>query len=237
MWKASFVYFFAVYSFLFLCNHIKMTAMTDLHALYEAILGGKLEPAVEVTKQAIAEGVGPQQIINDYMIPAMEEIGARFEAGQAFVPNLLMSARAMKGSLDLVKPLLRGDNTASMGKVVIGTVKGDLHDIGKNLVASMLEGCGFEVINLGVDVSSDKFIEAVKEHNANIICMSALLTTTMNYMKEVVAAVEAAQLKDKVKIMVGGAPLTEGFARSIGADGYSSNANAAVALARNLMGA
>ena len=211
--------------------------MTDLHALYEAILGGKLEPAVEVTKQAIAEGVEPQQIINDYMIPAMEEIGARFEAGQAFVPNLLMSARAMKGSLDLVKPLLRGDNTASRGKVVIGTVKGDLHDIGKNLVASMLEGCGFEVINLGVDVSSDKFIEAVKEHDANIICMSALLTTTMNYMKEVVAAVEAAQLKDKVKIMVGGAPLTEGFARSIGADGYSSNANAAVALARNLMGA
>ena len=167
----------------------------------------------------------------------MEEIGARFEAGQAFVPNLLMSARAMKGSLDIVKPLLRGDSTASVGKVVIGTVKGDLHDIGKNLVASMLEGCGFEVINLGVDVSSDKFVEAVREHDANIICMSALLTTTMNYMKEVVAAVEAAQLKDRVKIMVGGAPLTEGFARSIGADGYSSNANAAVTLARSLMGA
>ena len=211
--------------------------MTHLHALYEAIFGGKLEPAVEVTQQAIAEGIEPQQIINDYMIPAMEAIGARFEAGQAFVPNLLMSARAMKGSLDLVKPLLRGDNTVSMGKVVIGTVKGDLHDIGKNLVASMLEGCGFEVINLGVDVSCDKFVEAVKEHDADIICMSALLTTTMNYMKEVVAAVEAAQLKDKVKIMVGGAPLTEGFARSIGADGYSPNANAAVVLARNLMGA
>ncbi|MBE5033390.1 corrinoid protein [Gallalistipes aquisgranensis] len=211
--------------------------MTDLHALYEAILGGKLEPAVEVTNQAIAEGAEPQKIINEYMIPAMEEIGARFEAGQAFVPNLLMSARAMKGSLDIVKPLLRGDSTASVGKVVIGTVKGDLHDIGKNLVASMLEGCGFEVINLGVDVSSDKFVEAVREHDANIICMSALLTTTMNYMKEVVAAVEAAQLKDRVKIMVGGAPLTEGFARSIGADGYSSNANAAVTLARSLMGA
>ena len=211
--------------------------MTDLHALYEAILGGKLEPAVEVTNQAIAEGAEPQKIINEYMIPAMEEIGARFEAGQAFVPNLLMSALAMKGSLDIVKPLLRGDSTASVGKVVIGTVKGDLHDIGKNLVASMLEGCGFEVINLGVDVSSDKFVEAVREHDANIICMSALLTTTMNYMKEVVAAVEAAQLKDRVKIMVGGAPLTEGFARSIGADGYSSNANAAVTLARSLMGA
>ena len=122
-----------------------------------------------------------------------------------------------------------------MGKVVIGTVKGDLHDIGKNLVASMLEGCGFEVINLGVDVSSDKCVEAVKEHNANIICMSALLTTTMNYMKEVVAAVEAAGLKDQVKIMIGGAPLNMNFANQIGADGYSDNANSAVQTAKELM--
>ncbi|WP_230312443.1 corrinoid protein [Alistipes senegalensis] len=165
----------------------------------------------------------------------MEEIGARFEAGQAFVPNLLMSARAMKGSLDIVKPLLKGDSTTTIGKVVIGTVKGDLHDIGKNLVASMLEGCGFEVINLGVDVPSEKFVEAVKEHHADIICMSALLTTTMNCMKEVIAAIKAAGLRDKVKIMVGGAPLSEGFAQSIGADGFSSNANGAVTLARNLM--
>ena len=128
--------------------------MTNLNELYEAILNGKLEQAQEVTRQAIAEGVDPQSIINNYMVKGMEEIGARFEAGKAFVPNLLMSARAMKGSLELLKPLLKGDRSSSAGKVVIGTVKGDLHDIGKNLVASMLEGCGFEVINLGVDVSS-----------------------------------------------------------------------------------
>lgn len=209
--------------------------MTNLNELYEAILNGKLEQAQSVTNAAIAEGVSPQTIIEGYMIKGMEEIGARFEAGKAFVPNLLMSARAMKGSLEILKPLLKGGQSTSAGKVVIGTVKGDLHDIGKNLVASMLEGCGFEVINLGVDVSSEKFIEAVRENDANIICMSALLTTTMNYMKEVVAAVEASGLKGKVKVMVGGAPLTNDFAAAIGADGFSSNANEAVSLARRLV--
>jgi corrinoid protein of di/trimethylamine methyltransferase len=209
--------------------------MSDLNNLYDAVLTGNLNLAVSTTQEAIAEGIAPQEIINGYMIKAMEEMGARFESGKAFVPNLLMAARAMKGSLDLLKPLLKGDTSSSMGKVVIGTVKGDLHDIGKNLVASMMEGCGFEVINLGVDVSSEKFVEAVKEHNADIICMSALLTTTMNYMKEVVAAVEAAGLKDKVKIMVGGAPLSNSFASQIGADGYSDNANSAVQKARELM--
>lgn len=211
--------------------------MTNLNELYEAILGGKLEPAQAVTQQAIAEGIEPQSIINDYMVKGMEEIGARFEAGKAFVPNLLMSARAMKGCLELLKPLLKGDNSTSAGRVVIGTVKGDLHDIGKNLVASMLEGCGFEVINLGVDVSSDKFIDAAKANHADIICMSALLTTTMNYMKEVIAAVKASGLRDQVKVMVGGAPLNNDFAVAIGADGYSSNANDAVALARRLVNA
>ena len=211
--------------------------MTNLNELYEAILGGKLEQAQAVTQQAIAEGIEPQSIINDYMVKGMEEIGARFEAGKAFVPNLLMSARAMKGCLELLKPLLKGDSSTSAGRVVIGTVDGDLHDIGKNLVASMLEGCGFEVINLGVDVSSDKFIDAAKANHADIICMSALLTTTMNYMKEVIAAVKASGLRDQVKVMVGGAPLNNDFAVAIGADGYSSNANDAVALARRLVNA
>lgn len=211
--------------------------MTNLNELYEAILGGKLEQAQAVTQQAIVDGIEPQYIINDYMVKGMEEIGARFEAGKAFVPNLLMSARAMKGCLELLKPLLKGDNSKSAGRVVIGTVKGDLHDIGKNLVASMLEGCGFEVINLGVDVSSEKFIDAAKTNQADIICMSALLTTTMNYMKEVIAALEASGLKGKVKVMVGGAPLNNDFAVAIGADGYSSNANDAVALARRLVNA
>ena len=211
--------------------------MANLDGLYEAILTGNLNLSVSTTRDAIAEGINPQRIINDYMVKAMEEIGARFESGKAFVPNLLMSARAMKGSLDLLKPLLKSDGSQSAGKVVIGTVKGDLHDIGKNLVASMLEGCGFEVINLGVDVSSERFIEAVKEHNADVICMSALLTTTMNYMKEVVAALEAAGLKDKVKIMIGGAPLSQSFADQIGANGYSDNANSAVQLAKMLIAA
>lgn len=209
--------------------------MSDLNNLYEAILTGNLNLAVTTTQEAITEGINIQEIINDYMIKGMEEMGQRFQDGRAYVPNLLMSARAMKGSLDLLKPLLKGDTSSSMGKVVIGTVKGDLHDIGKNIVAFMLEGCGFEVINLGVDVSSDKFVDAVKEHNADIICMSALLTTTMTYMKEVVDAIEAAGLKNKVKIMIGGAPVSQSFATKIGATGFSDNANTAVQKAKELM--
>ncbi|WP_029901957.1 corrinoid protein [Prevotella sp. 10(H)] len=211
--------------------------MADLDKLYEAVLGGKLEPAVAVTNEAISEGADPQSIINEHMIPAMEEIGKRFEQGSAFVPNLLMSARAMKGCLDILKPLMAGSETASKGKIVIGTVKGDLHDIGKNLVAAMLEGCGFEVVNIGVDVPREKFVDALKESKADILCMSALLTTTMSYMKDVVDAIVESGLRDCVKIMVGGAPLNENFARSIGADGYSTNANGAVVLAKSLMNA
>lgn len=211
--------------------------MVDLNLLYEAILNGKLEQAVDVTNQAIADGVEPQAIINGYMIKAMEEVGQCFQRGEAFVPNLLMAARAMKGSLDILKPLMKGDTSNILGKVVIGTVKGDLHDIGKNLVASMLEGCGFEVINLGVDVPSEKFIAAIKENNADILCLSALLTTTMNYMKDVIEALKADGLRDKVKVMVGGAPVTALFAEQVGADGYSEDASEAVALARRLVSA
>ena len=211
--------------------------MNNLNELYDAILVGKLEDAVKVTKIAVEEGMTPHEIINQYMIKAMEEIGSRFEAGKVFVPNLLMSARAMRGALDVLKPLMQGQGDSYIGKIVIGTVKGDLHDIGKNLVASMFEGCGFEVINLGVDVSSDKFISAALENKADLICMSALITTTMNYMKEVVAAVEASELKGKVKIMVGGAPVNDAFAKAIGADAYTSNANAAVVMAKKLIAA
>lgn len=207
----------------------------NLTQLYDAILNGRLEEGIAAAKAAIDEGTDPQIIINQYMVKAMEEIGARFEAGKAFVPNLLMSARAMKGVLGLLKPLLTVGTTTSAGTIVIGTVKGDLHDIGKNLVASMLEGCGFEVVNLGVDVSGERFVEAAREHRADIVCMSALLTTTMNYMREVTAAFKASDLAVKPRIMVGGAPLTEAFAAEIGADGYSSNANGAVVLARRLM--
>ena len=211
--------------------------MADLESLYEGILKGKLDVAKAVTTEAIAENVDPQEIINGYMSRAMEDIGKRFEEGKAFVPELLMAARAMKGALDLLKPLMKGAASHRLGKVVIGTVKGDLHDIGKNLVASMLEGCGFEVINLGTDISSEKFITAIKENQAQILCLSALLTTTMNYMQEVIDALEKTGIRQEVKVMIGGAPVSESFARQIGADGYSDNANAAVTLAKSLLSA
>lgn len=209
--------------------------MADLVKLYESILAGKLEPAVEVTHQVIEEGLNIQDVINDYMIKAMEEIGDRFQNQKAFVPELLMAARAMKGSLDLLKPHLQGENTVIIGKIVIGTVAGDLHDIGKNLVASMFEGCGFEVVNLGVNISAAKFIEAVKAEKPDILCLSALLTTTMTNMRDVIQALEKEGLRDKVKVMVGGAPVNQMFADEIGADGYTPNANAAVIKAKELL--
>lgn len=209
--------------------------MAELKILFDSIVAGKLEPAVEVTKEAIAEGLEPSAIINDHMIKAMEEIGQRFQDGKAYVPELLMAARAMKGSLDLLKPLLKGEKSATVGKILIGTVKGDLHDIGKNLVASMLEGCGFEVINMGVDISAEKFITAIRDEKPDILCMSALLTTTMSYMKDVIDALAQEGLRNQVKVMVGGAPVNEKFALQIGADGYSTNANSAVVKAKELM--
>ena len=201
--------------------------------LYEAIYKGMAPLAKGAVQEALDQGKTPQAIIDDSMIPAMEAIGADFESGRAFVPNLLLSARSMKMALDILKPLMMAEQTTSLGTAVIGTVKGDLHDIGKNLVASMLEGRGFKVINLGADVSKERFVEAVRENDADLLCLSALLTTTMEYMKEVVDAVREAGLD--VKIMVGGAPLNAAFAAKIGADGYSSNANDAVTLAKKLL--
>ena len=201
--------------------------------LYQAIFKGLAPLAKTAVQESLDSGKTPQDIIDESMIPAMEAIGQEFEAGRVFVPNLLLSARAMKSALDILKPLMIAGQTTALGTVVIGTVKGDLHDIGKNLVASMLEGRGFKVINLGTDVSKERFIEAAKENNADIICLSALLTTTMDYMKEVVEAVRADGLD--IKVMVGGAPLNAEFAASIGADGYSSNANEAVQVAKKLL--
>lgn len=209
--------------------------MAEFPQLHDAILTGNLNNAVAATKEAIAAGAEPGDLVNNYMIKAMEDIGAKFEAGQAYVPNLLMAARAMKGSLELLKPMMQGSGVTSMGKIVIATVKGDLHDIGKNLVASMLEGCGFEVINLGVDQSDQKIVDAVNQHHPDILALSALLTTTMGNMKVVIDALTTAGLRDSVKIMVGGAPISEAFAKEIGADGYSANANEAVALAKSLV--
>jgi corrinoid protein of di/trimethylamine methyltransferase len=209
--------------------------MTPTERLFQAILAGKSDEATAATKDAIAQGLAPQDLINGQMIRAMGEVGQRFQDGKAFVPQLLMAGRAMKAALEQLKPMMAGATSTSLGKVVIGTVKGDLHDIGKNLVASMLEGCGFEVVNIGIDVSADKFIEAIKENQPDILCMSALLTTTMGYMKEVIDALEKAGIRNQVKVMVGGAPVTQGFADEIGADGYSDNANSAVTVAKQLL--
>lgn len=209
--------------------------MANLDILFNSIVAGKLELAVEITQEAINEHLDPQMIINNYMIKGMEEIGNRFQNNKAYVPELLMSARAMKGALVLLKPHLKGERSATIGKIVIGTVMGDLHDIGKNLVASMFEGCGFEVINLGVNIPTAKFIEILKKENPDILCLSALLTTTMQNMKVVIDALEKEGLRDKVKVMIGGAPVTQAFAESIGADGYSDNANEAVIKAKELL--
>ncbi len=211
--------------------------MNDWKQLYEAVLDGDAPKAKTVTEQALANGVDPQALVSQYMIPAMDEAGRRFECNDYFVPELLIAARAMKASLELLRPLLAAKGAAPTGKVVIGTVKGDLHDIGKNLVAAMLEGGGFEVHDLGVDVSPEKFIAAARENKANIIALSALLTTTMPSMKATIEAVRDAGLKDVIKVMIGGAPVTQRFADEIGADGFSENAAGAVALARKLSAA
>jgi len=212
-----------------------MSEAPDLTKLYDAILTGDANAAREITETALAAGVEPQDLVAERMIPAMDEVGKRFECNEYFVPELLIAARAMKTALDLLRPLLAEKGIEPVGRVVIGTVKGDLHDIGKGLVASMLEGGGFEVVDLGVDVAPDQFVAKAQESGANIIALSALLTTTMTSMKAVIDAVKEADLK--IKVIIGGAPVTQQYADSIGADGYSNNASGAVALARDLTAA
>ena len=209
--------------------------MPDLARLYEAVLTGDATTAVEVVELALAAGADPKDLVTNHMIPAMDEVGSRFENGEYFIPELLISGNAMKGALELVRPLLADQGVEPDGRVVIGTVKGDLHDIGKGLVTSMLEGGGFEVFDLGVDVSAQDFIAKTKETGADILALSALLTTTMPAIKEVIDAMRAAGLLEKCKVIVGGAPLTQQYADSIGADGYSNNAIGAVNLARQLL--
>ena len=211
--------------------------MADLTKLFDAVVDGDAKTTLEMTKQALAENIKPEEIVSRYMIPAMDEVGRRFEAEEYFVPELLLAGRAMKGALEILRPLLAASGAKPAGKVVIGTVKGDLHDIGKNLVAAMLEGAGFEVTDLGTDVSPEKFVEAVNTKDAQIVCLSALLTVTMPAMKSTVEALTSAGVRDKVKVMIGGAPVTDQYAREIGADSYSENASAAVAAARTLVAA
>ncbi len=210
--------------------------MADLEKLRQAIMSGNAREAAALAQAALTDGTPPLTIVNEGMVPAMDEVGRRFECEEYFVPELLLAARAMKAAMEPVRPLLTATGAEPTGTVVIGTVKGDLHDIGKNLVASLLEGGGFEVIDLGADVSPQRFIEAVEKSGANIVALSALLTVTMPSMKNTIQALRDAGLRDRVKVMVGGAPVTQQFADQIGADGYSENAPAAVALARRFMG-
>ncbi|HSW46653.1 MAG TPA: corrinoid protein [Phycisphaerae bacterium] len=211
--------------------------MSDLSKLREALLKGDAKTVVAITKDSLAQGVKPEELLNKHMIPALDEAGRQFEANELFVPELLLIGRAMKQALEIIRPLLASTGVKPTGRVAIGTVKGDLHDIGKNLVASMLEGGGFEVVDLGVDVTPEKFINAVKEKDVNIVALSALLTTTMPAMKAVIDTLKASGLRDKVKVIIGGAPVTQEFAEQIGADGYSDNANGAVGIARKLIAA
>ncbi len=211
-------------------------SMQDLKALSEAVISGDAKATRAITEQALADGVDPLALVNDYMVPAMSEVGRRYECNEYFVPELLISARAMKASLELIRPLLLAEGREPVGRVAIGTVKGDLHDIGKNLVAALLEGGGFEVIDLGVNVSPEQFVAAVKEKNAQVVAMSALLTTTMPSMKSTIEALKSAGLRNQVKVLIGGAPITQRYADEIGADGFSENAPGAVTLARKALG-
>lgn len=210
--------------------------MPDLQALKEAVLQGDAKLSRTLTEEAIHAGVEPLTLLNEYLVASMNEIGRQFECSEVFVPELLLAARAMKASLELLRPILAERGAEPVGRAVVGTVKGDLHDLGKNLVASLLEGGGFEVRDLGVNVPPEKFVMAAREHGAQIVGLSALLTTTMPSMKSTVDAFQAAGLRDQVKILVGGAPVTQRFADEIGADGYGESAPAAVALARKCLG-
>jgi len=212
-----------------------------MSAIYEqlamVVLEGDKDRVVELVNKGLSEGLAAKDILDNGMVVGMNEVGARFKRGEMFVPEVLMSADAMQGGLVVLRPQLVASGAKLIGKIVIGTVKGDLHDIGKNLVGMLCEGAGFEVIDLGFNVDPDKFIAGIKTHQPNIVGMSALLTTTMRAMGQTIKAIEEAGLRDKVKVMVGGAPVDAEFARRISADGYGSNAPAGVDLAKRLAGA
>jgi 5-methyltetrahydrofolate--homocysteine methyltransferase len=210
--------------------------MPDLKPLHDAILTGDAKQAKATTEAALAAGVEPLTLVQETMMPAMGEVGRRFERNEYFVPELLLAARAMKAGLELIRPLLAAGGVEPVGRIAIGTVKGDLHDIGKNLVAAMLEGGGYEVIDLGVNVDPAKFVAVVKENNVQILALSALLTTTMPALKTTIDALKQAGVRDQVKVMVGGAPVNEQYAKEVGADGYSKSAAGAVAAARDVLG-
>ena len=209
--------------------------MADYERMKEVILTGRAEEISALVKQALAEGTNPQDIIAQGLIAGMDEVGVRFKNGDMYIPEVLVSAKTMHQGMDILRPLLTKEGAKSMGTIVLGTVKGDLHDIGKNLVGMMLEGAGFEVVDLGVDQSAEQFVEAVRKKGAQAVALSALLTTTMQEMAKVIDALKDAGLRKQVKVLIGGAPLSEKFAQTIGADGYAPDAGSAVGILRNLI--
>ncbi len=214
-----------------------MTHDEILKALYDETMVGNAPAVLELTNQGLEDGLTPSQLLFDALIPSLEEVGARFERGDWFVPEMLIAGRAMAGALEVLRPLLAATGAESVGTFLMGTVKGDVHDIGKNLVNIMLEGAGFTVIDLGVQVPPEKFIAAIEEHKPDIVGMSAFLTTTMPMFKANINAIEKAGLRDKVIIMVGGAPVTQEYADVCGADGYAADAATAVRRAKDLLAA
>jgi 5-methyltetrahydrofolate--homocysteine methyltransferase len=203
--------------------------------IYDGVIAGNNPLVQQKVRDALESGVAAGTILNEGMIPAMAEVGRLFEIGEYYVPEMLIAARAMQGGMTLLKPHLVQGEVQSAGKVVIGTVKGDLHDIGKNLVALMMEGAGFEIVDLGTNVPPEKFVEAVQTNNPDLICMSALLTTTMPNMKATIEALNACGIRDQVKVMIGGAPVTESYAQQVGADGFAPDASRAVKIAKTLV--
>ena len=209
--------------------------MDDQQLLYQSILDGDAKTARAAAERVVSAGGDPLKLVQDFMMSAMAEVGRRFECNEYFVPELLLAARAMKSALEPIRPLLAAKSIQTAGCVVIGTVAGDLHDIGKNLVVAILEGAGFEVVDLGVNVPPEKFVQKIKERNPNIVAMSAMLTTTMLAMKTTIDAMKQAGVRDRVKVVVGGAPITQKYADEIGADGYAKTASGAVPLAKKVM--
>jgi len=209
----------------------------DLKEIADNLIKGKAPEVKELVQRAIDEGEDVQKVLNEGLVAGMSVVGAKFKANEFYVPEVLIAARAMKAGMGILRPILADKNIKGVGTVVLGTARGDLHDIGKNLVAMMLEGAGFEIIDLGVDVSPEKFMEAAKEKKADLVGLSALLTTTMPSMKDVIKAVGDSGLKGKVKVMIGGAPVTQSYADEIGADGYAPDAASAVDEAKQLLGA
>ena len=208
--------------------------MASFDALSNGVISGNIAAVVDATKAAVAAGMDPLEIINNGLIAGMNVVGARFKAGDMFVPEVLMAAKSMAAGVEIVKPMIAEGAMNAKGKILIGTVKGDLHDIGKNLVAMMMESSGFDVVNVGVDIAPDKFVAAVKEHKPDVVGLSALLTTTMPAMKDTIDALTEAGLRNDLKVIIGGAPVTSDFAKEIGADGFAPDAASAAELVGEL---